>query len=123
MKPRTFAAIAIVVLTAILPGVVCAHAFLDHADPRVGSTVKNAPQTLRIWFTQAIEPVFSKVQVFNAAGEPVAGKDAHPDSGNHKLLLIPVPKLTPGVYRVRWSVVSVDTHRTQGEFKFTVKPG
>lgn len=30
--------------------------------------------------------------------------------------------LKPGVYVVSWHVVSVDTHHTQGSFKFTVTP-
>jgi len=32
-----------------------------------------------------------------------------------------LPPLPAGTYRVKWHVVSVDTHRTQGDFKFTVK--
>jgi hypothetical protein len=30
--------------------------------------------------------------------------------------------LTPGTYRVSWRVVSVDTHPTEGNFTFTIKP-
>jgi methionine-rich copper-binding protein CopC len=40
----------------------------------------------------------------------------------HKVLLANLPMLGPGVYRVKWHVVSVDTHRTEGDFNFTVKP-
>jgi copper resistance protein C len=28
--------------------------------------------------------------------------------------------LSPGTYRVRWHVLSVDTHRTEGSFTFHV---
>jgi copper resistance protein C len=31
-----------------------------------------------------------------------------------------VKPLAPGVYQVQWHVISVDTHRTQGNFSFTV---
>jgi len=31
-----------------------------------------------------------------------------------------LPQLKPGRYRVRWHVVSVDTHRTEGSFEFSV---
>jgi methionine-rich copper-binding protein CopC len=34
---------------------------------------------------------------------------------------VALPKLPPGVYTVNWVAVSVDTHRSQGEYKFTVK--
>ncbi|MGH6674956.1 MAG: copper resistance protein CopC [Xanthobacteraceae bacterium] len=30
--------------------------------------------------------------------------------------------LKPGIYIVSWHVVSVDTHHTQGTYKFTVAP-
>jgi hypothetical protein len=33
-----------------------------------------------------------------------------------------MPALLPGAYRVHWHVVSVDTHMTEGDFSFTVKP-
>jgi methionine-rich copper-binding protein CopC len=32
------------------PGAVWAHAFPDHSDPRVGSTVPAPPAQVRIWF-------------------------------------------------------------------------
>jgi len=117
---RSYIISALILALASFAG---AHAFLDHADPRVGSTVKSGPPSLRIWFTQAIEPVFTRVRVFNSAGQEVGRKDAHVDPRDRKLLVISLPKLSPGTYRVSWSVVSVDTHRTQGEFKFNVKPG
>ena len=31
-----------------------------------------------------------------------------------------LPKLTPGTYTVNWHVTSVDTHKTEGNYKFTV---
>jgi len=33
-----------------------------------------------------------------------------------------VPPLAPGRYRVKWHVLSVDTHVTEGDFTFTVAP-
>ena len=35
-----------------------AHAFLDHADPRVGSTVSSPPAALTLTFTEPIEAAF-----------------------------------------------------------------
>ena len=98
-----------------------AHAFLDHADPKVGSTITNSPTAIKIWFTQELEPVFSSVQVKDAQGEEVDKKDVHLDDKDKTLLIVSLPKLPDGTYSVTWHVVSVDTHRTQGSFKFTVK--
>jgi copper resistance protein C len=97
-----------------------AHAFVDHAEPRVGATVKQMPREVRIWFTEAIEPAFSSIQVFDAAGKQVDKKDIHLDSSNRSLLRISLPPLALGTYKVVWRVVSVDTHVTKGDFTFQV---
>ena len=98
-----------------------AHAFLDHADPKVGSALTNAPAQIKLWFTQPLEPVFSSFEVCDAKGKQVDKKDVHPDDKDKMLLIVSVPPLPDGTYTVTWHVVSVDTHRTQGHFKFTIK--
>lgn len=98
-----------------------AHAFLDHADPRVGSTITNSPVQIKLWFTQNLEPAFSSFEVQDAKGKEIDKKDLHQDASDKSLLVVSVPSLPDGTYTVIWHVVSVDTHRTQGRFKFTVK--
>jgi len=98
-----------------------AHAFLDHAEPKVGSTVTNSPTEVKIWFTQELEPAFSSIEVQNAQGKEVDKKDVHVDAKDKSLLEVSLPQLPAGTYTVAWHVVSVDTHRTQGHFEFTVK--
>ena len=97
-----------------------AHAFVDHAEPAVGATVKQMPREVRIWFTEAIEPAFSSIQVFDAAGKEVDKKDMHLDPSNRSLLQISLQPLGLGTYKVVWRVVSVDTHVTKGDFTFQV---
>lgn len=98
-----------------------AHAFLDHADPKVGTTIAATPAEIKLWFTQELEPTFSSIEVRNAAGTEVDKKDVHPDPKNKTLLIVSVPQLPAGTYTVLWRVVSVDTHKTQGHFQFTIK--
>ena len=99
---------------------VWAHAHLDHASPAVGSTVTQAPTDVAIWFTEALEPKFSGIDVRDAEGSSVAGGEAALDPGNTAELRVPLKPLPPGTYKVIWHVMSVDTHRTQGDFSFTV---
>ncbi|HLI13077.1 MAG TPA: copper homeostasis periplasmic binding protein CopC [Alphaproteobacteria bacterium] len=99
-----------------------AHAFLDHATPAAGSTVKRAPSELKLRFTEELEPAFSTVRVVDAGGKQVDKGGGHLDAKDRTLLELPLPPLPPGIYRVVWRVVSVDTHATRGEFKFTVAP-
>ena len=99
---------------------VSAHAFLERSDPPVGSKVQSVPAAVRIWFTEAIEPRFSSIQVFDATGKEIDKKDTHLDSGNRSLLEVSLPRLGPGTYKVVWRVVSADTHVTSGDFRFQV---
>jgi methionine-rich copper-binding protein CopC len=94
-----------------------AHAFLDHASPLVGSTVATAPHEVSLWFTQNIEAAFSAVEVSDAKGARVDQGKAQ-ISGN--AMRVGLKPLAPGTYRVRWHVLSVDTHKTEGNFTFHV---
>ena len=106
-------------------GLVCggtlaqAHAYLDHASPLVGS-VGTAPSEVRLWFTQALEPRFSAAQLRSSTGA-VVGSGAV-DPANPKEMVIRVRALPPGKYKVKWKILSVDTHRTEGDFGFEVRP-
>jgi methionine-rich copper-binding protein CopC len=99
-----------------------AHAFLDHAQPAVGRTLKQAPAEIRMWFTEALEPAFSTAEVVDAKGTAEAEGKAQVDPSDPKILHVAVKSLPPGVYTVLWRVVSVDTHKTNGKFTFTVAP-
>lgn len=103
-------------------GPALAHAFLDHAIPAVGSTVHQPPAEIRVWFTEELEPAFSTIKLADAGGAAVATSAAHVDDNDKKLLVLPLPALAPGSYRVMWRVVSVDTHVTEGSFRFQVAP-
>jgi methionine-rich copper-binding protein CopC len=110
-------------LLVLLPAArVSAHAFLERSDPSVGGKVHSAPTAVRICFTEAIEPRFSSIQVFDATGKQVDKKDTHSDPSNRSLLQVSLPRLGPGTYKVVWRVVSVDTHRTNGDFTFEILP-
>ena len=99
-----------------------AHAFLDHAMPPVGATLAASPPILRLFFTQQIEPLFSGVEVATAAGSPVKIGPAAVAPANPAALLVTLPPLTPGRYRVIWHIVSVDTHRTEGSYALPIQP-
>jgi hypothetical protein len=100
-----------------------AHAFLDHANPAVGSSVPASPPVVTLWFTQDLEPAFSSVTVTNEAGEQVDLGNAHLPQGSPAELQIGLKPLPPGTYLVSWHVVSVDTHPTEGTFTFEVGSG
>ena len=94
-----------------------AHAFLDHAEPRVGSTVATAPKEVVLSFTQKLEPAFSSIEVSDANGARV---DLGKPGIGASTMRVGLRQLPPGAYHVRWRVLSVDTHTTEGNFTFRV---
>jgi len=115
-------AVAISAGFALLPVAAFAHAHLDHASPAVGSTMAQAPKEVSLWFTEALEAKFSTIEVRDAQGRPVQAGPATLARDNTAQLRVPLKPLSPGTYKVIWRVLSVDTHRTQGDFTFRVGP-
>jgi methionine-rich copper-binding protein CopC len=56
--------------------------------------------------------------VRNAAGQRVEAGKARV-TGN--VMRVPLKAIGAGTYLVNWRVLSVDTHRTQGSFRFHVR--
>jgi methionine-rich copper-binding protein CopC len=111
-----------VVLSVIFaPGAPLAHASLDHAEPKVGSTVHAAPSQVRIWFDDQLEPASCQISVQGPDGAKVDDGHARVDPSDPRLLETGVSNLQPGTYRVTWSVVAKDGHRTSGKYQFTVR--
>jgi methionine-rich copper-binding protein CopC len=116
MNSRIFlACLAIVALAT--PA--AAHAFLQHASPGAGAVVTKAPKEIALEFSESLEPTFSGIAVSDAAGHDVAAAHAVINGNSMHVALNP---LAAGRYRVAWRAVSVDTHRTEGAYTFTVKP-
>jgi hypothetical protein len=99
-----------------------AHAFYEHATPAAGSEVQTAPPAVTITFSEAVEPAFSKIEVHDANGARVDDGAVHGAGDDGKDLAVGLKKLGPGQYSVIWHVTSVDTHKTEGRFDFTVAP-
>jgi methionine-rich copper-binding protein CopC len=116
MNPRIFVAVLAI---AGLATPAFAHAFLQRAEPGAGATLKAPPMRVALAFSEKLEPVFSGVAVNDVSGRNVeAGVIVI--SGNS--MVAPLRQLPPGSYRVVWHAVSVDTHRTEGAYSFTVRP-
>ena len=115
-------AAAIGAALALLPAAAFAHAHLDHAIPAVGSTVAASPKEVSLWFTEALEAKFSTIEVHDAQGRSVQAGPATLARDNTAQLSVPLKALSPGTYKVIWRVLSVDTHRTEGDFTFRVGP-
>jgi methionine-rich copper-binding protein CopC len=116
--PRLLLAAAILAA----PATALAHARLRAAEPGVGGTVRSAPSKVEITFSEAVEPRFSAIAVTDGAGRQVDRKDVHAPGSDAHLLAVSLEPLAPGQYTVNWHATSVDTHKTEGSYSFTVAP-
>jgi methionine-rich copper-binding protein CopC len=96
-----------------------AHAFLDHAEPRVGSTVQTAPSTVTIWFSEEVDSSGTQIQVFDSNGTEVDLQDSRTEQAIVERVSLP-SQLTAGSYKVQWQALCLSGHTTKGSFIFTV---
>jgi copper resistance protein C len=119
MKTLTKLSLTALTLVLLIQGG-WAHAFVDHTEPAVGSQIHRAPTQVKIWFTEKLESALSKIEVFDASGREIDKRDVKIDPSNTALLMVSLPELKPGNYKVMWRAVSVDTHVTTGNFTFAL---
>jgi len=101
---------------------VFAHAHLKSETPAADSSV-TAPKELRLKFSEGVEEKFTKVILTTHEGKTVIPNSVATDPNDKKVLIItPATPLTAGEYKVEWNAVSVDTHKSEGKYTFTVTP-
>jgi copper resistance protein C len=117
---RLFVAAAAGVLCT--PAVALAHAMLLRAEPAVGATLRAAPGSIQLRFSEPVEPSLCSITLTRAEAQaiPLGRLSA---TGGGAILVAPISgALEPGDYHVRWRAVSIDTHVTSGDFDFRLAP-
>jgi methionine-rich copper-binding protein CopC len=112
----------ILLLAMLLASPALAHAFLERASPPVGSELPASPPGVTITFTEGVEPAFSTIEVQDQHGTRVDKDDLRLTGSEGRQLTVSLPKLQAGQYTVIWHATSVDTHKTEGHFTFSVLP-
>jgi len=98
-----------------------AHAKLQSSDPQAGSTLDTAPQQVRLKFSEALEPAFSRIRVTGPGNREVPVAAAAVDKADPTVMTAPLPKLSAGEYRIQWTAMARDGHKVKGEVAFKVK--
>jgi methionine-rich copper-binding protein CopC len=119
--------LVLVGLLAPLGASVAASSALAHALPRssvppAGAKLNAAPDAVIVTFSEGVELAFSTIEVRDASGARVDRNDVHIVGGDTRRLAVSLNTLAPGTYKVIWHVTSVDTHKTEGSYQFTVLP-
>ena len=115
-------AAALVAIVLSNPIMALAHSFPEKETPSAGQKVASPPSEVVINFDAPIEKLFAKLEVTGTDGTNEAvGAPQISDDGIR--MSVKVPALKPGDYTVKWAVVGIDTHHTQGSYTFTVANG
>lgn len=118
MMKRIYSLLAILlVIWACLPSFVSAHAYIYQSSPLSNAVLDSSPSEIKLTFTEKIDTKLSSITLENSAGKEVKGTLSN---DGDQTLIFTVPKLEEGVYKVRWQVLSLDTHVTDGSFQFSI---
>jgi copper transport protein len=107
---------------AVSTALVSAHSFPESEAPAAGQTLNEPPSEVRIKYDAPIEKLFAQLSVLDSSGQNLA-QGAPTVSDDGYILTVKLPRLKPGNYLVKWRVVGIDTHHTEGSFSFSVVGG
>jgi copper resistance protein C len=97
-----------------------AHASLERASPPVRGEIATSPSEISLTFTEGVEALFSAIELHGQNNATIPIGKPHIASDNNRQLIVELPKLPTGTYTVVWHVTSVDTHKSEGSYRFTV---
>ena len=97
------------------------HATLVKSTPARRAVLSKAPGHVQLWFNERLEARFCHLAVWNAAGQQVDSGDTRVDPENPKQLSVGLPALAPGIYTVKYRVLSVDSHIVEDQLSFTMR--
>src|SRR5215469_1973269 len=124
MRTSTLMAATAALLSFLTAGVVLvsAHSFPESEAPAAGQTLNEPPSEVTIKYDAPIEKLFAQLAVIDSNGQNLAdGAPTISDDGY--VLTVKLPRLKPGNYLVKWRVVGIDTHHTEGSYSFSVVGG
>ncbi|MBC7812021.1 MAG: copper resistance protein CopC, partial [Burkholderiales bacterium] len=112
---------ALLALTFLSVSVVWAHANLLRSEPAPNAVLLTAPDEIRLWFSEPLEPDFSRITLRDANGETLELPPSQLEPSDPFQMFIEPGALTDGLYTVAWRVLSsADGHETRGSFPLTI---
>jgi methionine-rich copper-binding protein CopC len=112
---------ALLGLVLLMPPSVWSHAGLVKSVPARRAVLARVPARVQLWFNERLEAQFCSLSVWNTAGQQVDSGDVQVGPEDLKKLSVSLAALAPGIYTVRYRVLSVDGHIVENQFSFTVQ--
>jgi len=116
----TAAAVAAAVIVVSAPELAAGHAFVVESRPSAGAKLTEPPTEVYLRFNSKIEKRLSHVTISTEKGKPMALPIAADGQDRPDRLVLPLGPLAPGNYLVRYKVLAVDGHITEGILRFSV---
>jgi len=105
----------------IAPVTVFAHAIMVRSTPEKDAVITEAPKQVDVWFNDKVGSEHKALAVIDDKGNRLDNEDVTQETFDGSHLYSTLKPLVPGVYTVRYRVVSADTHIVTGKYQFTVK--
>lgn len=103
-------------------GVASAHATLVTSDPGDGATLADPPDHIRLTFSEAVSAELSRIRLVGVDGQVLAGASIAADPSDPAVLLVRMPPIETGIYRLEWRVVDGnDLHATESTMVFGLR--
>jgi len=118
-KPVATLCLILVFGLGAFPGIAAAHAYPTREYPKAKSVLTEAPTKIAISFDDPVEASFARLQVLNDMNTDFVAAAPRVES-DRLTLSAPLKRLSPGSYRVIWSVLAEDGHRTKGSYTFKI---
>lgn len=110
-------------LALLRPGGASAHAIVLESSPVHDAVLDRAPRQVTLRFNSKIEKRFTRVTLAAGDQRPAAvSLPERDDPATPDRIVIPLMPLGPGVYVLRYRVLAVDGHITEGALRFTIGP-
>ena len=104
----------------LIPVTLFAHVYQLESYPPENAVLSESPEKVSITFLGSIEPVFSKIEVYDKNGKKVSKKiKCREDDTTMETELD--RNLPAGEYRVKWKCMSLDGHKQKGEYTFKIE--
>ena len=110
------------VLAGLIPAAAYAHAIVLESSPRPGAVLARPPAQITLRFNSKIEKRFTRLTLPTGNQPPAPVTAASDEPAAPDRLVIPIRSLAPGDYTLRYRVLGVDGHITQGALRFTDEP-
>ncbi|MDR7418204.1 MAG: copper resistance protein CopC [Armatimonadota bacterium] len=119
VRPRSFVLGLVAVVLAVAVPPARAHGVLERSLPSANTVIESAPERIVLWFSEPVDPLFSRAVLTDAGGTRRGGSPVV--SANRRQITVAAGALPRGVYTVTWRVLSTsDGHITTGAFAFAI---